>query len=73
MSVPFGSQKNALGVAAPRAFFCADCLFVLLLIFVQPLADVVCDYSCCDRYKKRNEKFHPAHLLPVRERSKAAE
>ena len=58
-------KSNALRVAALRAFFCADCLFVLLLISVQPLADaviqIIADNTCSNGNKKRNSKSEYVH------------
>ena len=37
---------------------------LLPVVFVQPFADIVANYTCCDRNKKRHDKFLHQHSPP---------
>lgn len=38
-------------------------LLLSLGISIQPFANVVSGYTCCDRNQKRDDEFHADHLL----------
>lgn len=56
-----GSNGKTPGTAIPGVFYA-----VAVMLSVQPLANIVCDYTCCDRYNKR-DKYSGHRMSPPSE------